>query len=65
MKLSETQWARVGLCLVVGLWSTLLLFLILLAPRVIGFEWTLAILGGLAIGSALYIYDARSEVPGE
>ena len=61
MKLTERQWARLGLSLLAGLVSACLIAIVLYVPRLIGYEPTLALLSGIAIAAALYIYDARTD----
>jgi hypothetical protein len=61
MKLTETQWARIGVATLAGLLAAIVLLLVLYAPRVMGYEPVLAILGGISIGIGLYIYDSRTE----
>lgn len=63
MKLTETQWARVGISAMAGILGATILLLVLYAPRAFGYEPVLAILGGIAVGLGIYIYDSRTEVP--
>lgn len=62
--MTEKTWARIGLSLLFGLATFCVVALIFLAfaeqPRI-----TLAVLFAVSSGLILYIYDVRSETPGE
>lgn len=63
--MTVTTWARIGLSLAFGLVTASVVMIALYAPRAVGLEVTLAVLFGIAAGAGLYIYDARTEPPGE